>query len=378
MSSSFDYQTQQHAVRQLGACLKGGTIVETPFDLPVDLEQQGDLDQTDDAAKFSSADPALVACEELPSGKKDISDIQFKQRLEFFLDGSLRTKFICEYIHGATSFPILATDLLCAVVNKRGRSLRPHHVEKRIAFIFPEKAQFPAKELVEDLEQLNKRWIKERVPLRTAFLSEREFPDTRNSMLGKARECMHRLEHRVAAQRLELGDKWLVMDGSIRKEEFLQLENTIGVAKSFSPKPIFDLGGNERRLSIASYLSRIGVGERSAVFTKDRDVAFWYVRLRNFPPMEPLGGIVKIDFSLKQHQLSGDRMLPEQVLQLIEELSAEIYANRTPSIYPYPRWPSFLYPIRLAEQMMRSNYTNVDVIGLYGKQLKQGIMRGVD
>ncbi len=111
--------------------------------------------------------------------------------------------------------------------------------------------------------------------------------------------------------------------------------------------------------------------QRSAVFTKDRKVAFCYVRLRNYPPMEPLGGIVKIDFSLHE------RKLTEETLQLIDELSAEIYAHRTPSIYPYPRWPSFLYPIRMAEQIMRGAYTNSDVLGYYAKQLKGTIAGGL-
>lgn len=63
----------------------------------------------------------------------------------------------------------------------------------------------------------------------------REIRDVRYSMLGKARNIMHSLEHEVA-ESLHRGDNWLVMDGAIRKEEFLKLDNTIGLAKSFSRK----------------------------------------------------------------------------------------------------------------------------------------------
>ena len=58
-------------------------------------------------------------------------------------------------------------------------------------------------------------------------------------MLGKARGLMHELEHETA-NNLNRGQDWLVMDGAIRGSiEFLSLENTIGLAKSFSRIPLF-------------------------------------------------------------------------------------------------------------------------------------------
>jgi hypothetical protein len=378
MSLPPNYQDQTKAVWQLGEYLQGGTLIENPFDAPVETELQGDPDQGDDDAQFLGAEQSVTALEALPAGKKDVSEVKFEPRLNFFLDGSLRAKFLGEYVHGHNSFPILITEVLCAVVSKQGRALEPHHIEKQIIFIFPGASAFPSVETAKQLAALNEEWKAANALFRIAFLlrDPAKIHDVRYSMLGKARDCMHSLEHDVAAHKLEREEGWLVMDGAIRKEEFLPLENTIGLAKSFSRKPFFDLGDDERRLSITSYLARIGVGERSAVFAKDQNVAFWYVRLRNFPPMEPLGGLVKVDFSLQKQKLSKERTLPEEMLQLVDELSAEIYANRTPSIYPYPRWPSFLYPVRIAEQMMRSRYTNADVLGHYAKQLKRAIGGG--
>ncbi|MGZ4864493.1 MAG: hypothetical protein ACXV5H_06585 [Halobacteriota archaeon] len=374
MQARLSFKEQQDAIKDLGACLKGGLLIENPFDMPMEMEQQGDIDKSVDDATFFGIEPS-VACEKLPGAKKDISAIDFQQRLRFFLDGSLRTKFIGEYVHGATSFPILTTDILSAVIDKQGRSLLPYHIEKRVVFIFPQESELPSTEIIEQLKQLNGRWIADGINFRVAFLlaDEARGGDTRHSMQGKARACMHSLEHFVAVNKIERGGDWLVMDGAIRKAEFLRLENTIGVAKSFSLNPRFDLGGNEETLSITSYLSRIGVGYRSAVFVKDRDVAFWYIRLRNFPPMEPLGGIIKVDFNLRGQAISKEGLLSEQTVRLVDEISAELFANRTPSIYPYPRWPSFLYPIRITEQMMRSNYSNINVLGYYARQLKQAI-----
>lgn len=121
---------------------------------------------------------------------------------------------------------------------------------------------------------------------------------------------------------------------------------------------------------ITTYLSRIREGERSEVFKKEK-VGFWYVRLRTYPPMEPLGGLVKIDFRLDKEELS-----PE-IIKLIDEISAEVYALRSPSVYPHPRWPSFVYPIRLAEEIMRSMYINKEIIGYYGRELR-GIIGGAN
>ncbi|MEM4523149.1 MAG: hypothetical protein QW738_08070, partial [Nitrososphaeria archaeon] len=99
-------------------------------------------------------------------------------------------------------------------------------------------------------------------------------------------------------------------------------------------------------------------------------VAFWYLRIRTYPPMEPLGGLVKIDFKMEETQLSSD------LINLIDQISAEIYSFRSPSVYPHPRWPSFIYPIRLAEEIMASTYLNKEIIGYFSNILKK-VIKGV-
>jgi len=345
-----------------------GEFIESPFDVPIEEERRGDPDQRDDDHNFPMGENLCISLEpDLVDGKKDVKSIKYKPRLIYFLDGSLRTKYLGEYIEGDRSFPILASEVSCAVVRKNNRFLEPYRIEKRLAFIFPHKdTGLISDTTYEKLEELDRLWRKEDTLLRIEFLKRRaqEIRDVRYSMQGKARDIMHSLEHEVA-QSLVRGDDWLVMDGAIRKEEFLKLENTIGLAKSFSRKPTFDLGGG-KPLMITSYLSRARDGERSAVFKKEHEkVAFWYVRLRTYPPMEPLGGLVKVDFRLDEDELSDD------MINLIDEISAEIYAFRSPSVYPHPRWPSFIYPIRLTEEMMKSTYINKEMIGYYGHELKR-------
>jgi len=370
-----DYQTQIKQIRRLGECLCGGEFIESPFDEPVEEERRGDPDQRDDDQRFPADVNTCTTLElELTEGKQDISSVEYEPRLIYFLDGSLRTKYLGEYIHQERAFPILATEVSCAVVRRNERLLEPIRTEKRLAFIFPHRdTGLVSDTLYERLLALNEFWKQQNSLLRIEFLARnaQETRDVRYSMLGRARYTMRTLEHEVA-QSLTRDDDWLVMDGAIRIGEFLNLDNTIGLAKSFSRKPTFDLGdGNP--LMITTYLTRVRDGERSAVFKRENeDVAFWYVRLRTYPPMEPLGGLVKVDFHLEEDELSQDQ------IQLINEISAELYAFRSPSLYPLPRWPSLIYPIRLTELMMRSTLINTEMLGCYGRELRQTIHGGND
>jgi len=374
MSSFSAYKKQMEQVRKLGECLEGGEFIESPFDLPVEEESRGDPDQRDDDQNFSKERNLCLSLEpDLTGAKYDIKSVEYPPRLLYFLDGSLRTKYLGEYLEGQRCFPILSSEVSCAVVKKVGGSLEKHRIAKKLSFIFPHKdSGLISDTKFEKMRELDNLWGNDSF-LRIEFLlkTDLEASDVRTSMLAKARDIMHNLEHKVA-ENLDRGEDWLVMDGAIRKGEFLRLENVIGLAKSFSRKPIFDLGDG-KPLMIATYLSRVREGERSAVFKKEsgENVAFWYVRIRTYPPMEPLGGLVKVDLKLAEDELSND------MIQKINEISAEIYAFRSPSIYPYPRWPSFIYPIRLCEMIIRSTYMNNEIKGYFGRELKKAIGREV-
>lgn len=103
---------------------------------------------------------------------------------------------------------------------------------------------------------------------------------------------------------------------------------------------------------ITTYLSRVRDGERSLVFKKEGEkVAFWHIRLRTYPPMEPLGGLVKVDFALEEDSLSSYNK------RIIDEVSAEIFALPSPSALTWipinvrlpPRYHSAEVPGRISE-----------------------------
>lgn len=76
---------------------------------------------------------------------------------------------------------------------------------------------------------------------------------------------------------------------------------------------------------------------------------------------------MKIDFSMEKD------FIDEEKSKLIDSISAEIYSMKLPSVYPWPRWPSYIYPIRLSEQFMRSSFLNKEYLSYIGRVIKNAI-----
>jgi len=191
----------------------------------------------------------------------------------------------------------------------------------------------------------------------------KEGVDLRTSLLGKARDEMHTVEHELAHKIQRNDGEWLVLDGTIRKHEFLGLEQTIGLAKSFSRNPIFRT--SERGLiDVVALVSELGEGERTPVFKHEvgtdsepgesdrvmKEVAFWYTRLRSGKGLEgPLQGVVKIDLHLEK-----DRLDPSDV-ELVNTITRALAAERYVSPYPTPRWHAHIYPIFTTENYIKAS-----------------------
>lgn len=361
---------------KIGECLKHGELIETPFEEPFEEEKRGDLDQVDDNVNFGENNNYCVCIEKnIADNKKEIVDkISEQTKFKFFLDGSLRTKYLGEFVEGDSNFPILISEVCSAVVKIKNCRICLNSLKKKIYFVFPHKdSGFIGDTTFEKLEKVQDDLEKEKNIIQIRFLKKSEVKkDLRYSMQGKARDLMHSVEQEVAEEIKREENDWLIMDGAIRKSEFLKLKNAIGLAKSFSRMPLFTLPNNRRPMTITSYLKDVREGQRSVVFVKENDlgknekVAFWYVRLRTYPPMEPLGGLVKIDICLKEDKIDSD---------FVDALSSEIYFLRCPSVYPYPRWPSYIYPIRISEIYMSSLFTNTQLLGIYGKVIKNVIRK---
>lgn len=372
--SVFSFKTEKNKWKSVGGCLKGGDLVLSPFEQPIEEERRGDPDQADDDQNFLTDKNLCITLEKgLPDHKKRISDVSFIRRFKFFLDGSIRTKYVGEYVDGSVSFPLIVSEVASAVIEVDSSKPKPAAFMKYIYFVFPHKDTNAISDRVyEKLVDLQKGFEKERSNTQIDFMKKKEITrDLRSSLLGTVRNIMHRLEHETAVKLQRGPSDWLIMDGALRKEEFMALKNTIGLAKSFSRKPFFRIAS--KTLTLPAYMKNIREGERSAVFRKEtpttaeKELVFWYERIRTFPPMEPLGGIVKIDMKLPEDELE------KTDTKLIDEISAEIYSLRLPSTYPMPRWPSSVYPITICEEFMSASFLSRYCLSQIGYELKNAI-----
>jgi len=371
--SIFSLTLEKERWKEIGDCLKGGELILSPFEQPIEEERRGDPDQADDDLNFSKEDLCIPLEPDLPNYKKKITDVQFTRKFRFFLDGSIRTKYVGEYVDEPISFPLIVSEIAAVVIEVLNSKAKPASFKKHLYFVFPHKNTNTISDGTYDkLVNLQKQLKNQGSNTQIDFMKKKQVTrDLRSSLLGKVRSIMHNLEHEIAQGLSREPSDWLIMDGAIRKGEFMKLSNTIGLAKSFSRKPLFRIGS--RTLTLPAYLKRIGEGERSVIFKKasqqtgQEGLVFWYQRIRTFPPMEPLGGVVKIDMNLP------DGELDENSVKLIDQLASEVYSLRTPSTYPRPRWPSFIYPIKICEEYMGASFLSRYCLSQIGHDLKNSL-----
>lgn len=288
-----------------------------------------------------------------------------KHIFRFFLDGSLKTYYLGEYIIPAFSFPFMAGEIaaVCLFRNDNGTLLIPSYgFKRRICLLFPNESLLPDSlrwELGEITKNL-KSYGGSKVEI--LYTEETESLEWRSSLRAKGISEMHETEVQLAKfVRENLSDNWLIIDGAIRKKTFLDLENVIGLAKSFSRLPTFEI---EKRISldIVSLLARLKEGERTIIFKQKttevdaesaikKALCFWYLRLRTGEWLEnPLQGVVKVEMKIEQ-DLAGP-----QTIEIVNEVSKALMAERNVSPYPTPRWHAHIYPIYVAENYIKSNF----------------------
>jgi hypothetical protein len=158
-------------------------------------------------------------------------------------------------------------------------------------------------------------------------------------------------------------DNWLILDGAVKLDEFINTPNMIGVAKNFRKDPQFYFGHSRRvHKDVTSILASLPYAHRTAVFSSHGGkVAFWYVRLRRQGEVDyPLMGVVKIELP----RPDGEPVDAD----LANLLSRTLVAER--DVTPHGRdnrWHCHLYPIFQAEQTIKSNF--------YSKQVLMGFIQ---
>ncbi len=288
-----------------------------------------------------------------------------KHLYRYFIDGSLRTYYLATGIEGNRSFPIELAQIGAAVMT-RGDSgkVRPLGVKHRMLLLLPRGPLGASDSLWTLLQKLNAPDGFFEVRDTTEETVNTPVEATPESMRvragGIARNRMHKLEIEMidVTDGVRDDDRWLILDGAVKLDEFIKTPHMIGVAKNFRKDPVFTFGKKtSQRLDVAKLLAGLPYASRTAAFrTHGGKVAFWYVRLRKQGDVDyPLMGVVKVELP----RPDGNPVEGE----LADLISRTLIAERNVTCYGSDRrWHCHLYPIFLAEQAIKNRFYSRDVL----------------
>lgn len=279
----------------------------------------------------------------------------------YFLDGSRRSHFIGTALERERSTPVQLAQIGAAIVRRLDDgTVRTQKCERKLMLLV-------AKDQISDAawQQLK---AQESTALRVENISAedeltgppRDREDLRNRASAKASWFMHRLEVDYANALAHTDeDDWLIIDGSINFTIPITRANTIGVAKSFSKRPVFTIGRGARaeRVPLYSLLTGLPTAHRTCAFAASNgQLGFWYLRLREQGEVEyPLMGVIKVEI----RNPSGEAIPSEKIDLISRALVAERHVTCHGSDQ---RWHVHLYPIYLAEQLIKTQFLSQEII----------------
>jgi hypothetical protein len=132
--------------------------------------------------------------------------------------------------------------------------------------------------------------------------------DPRNRAGGVARNRMHKLEIELidSTDGLRSEGSWMIIDGAVKLDEFVNKPFLVGVAKSFSKQPEFHFSSSVRRrnIDVTALLEGLEFAHRTPAFASyGSKVAFWYLRLWPYKHLDyPLMGVVKVELPTPDQQ----------------------------------------------------------------------------
>jgi hypothetical protein len=293
-----------------------------------------------------------------------------KHLYRFFIDGSLRTYYLATGIEGNRSFPIELAQIGAAVMKRDEQGkVHPLGIKNRILLLAP-KGQFGISDSVwMELVKLNSAdgffQVIDTTERTANTPQEPNIENLRTRAGGIARNRMHKLEIEMInlTDGYRDSDRWLILDGAVKLDEFIKTPCMIGVAKNFRKDPQFNFGKKPgQRKDITQIIAGLPYAHRTAVFsTHNSQVAFWYVRLREQGEVDyPLMGVVKVELPCPNRTPIDS--------ELADLISSTLVAER--NVTPYgrdSRWHCHLYPIFQAEQAIKNQF--------YSQQVLMGVVR---
>lgn len=287
-----------------------------------------------------------------------------KHLFRFFVDGSLRTYHLGTAVEGSRPFPVLLAQIGAAVVGRRDDgTVRAIGSAHRLLLLVPHGGRGISDTAWGQLSRLSTPdgFFEVIDTTETDILSgDAQAPNLADKAGGKARHRMHRLEIDIIATTDDQRNDgtWLILDGAVKLDEFINAPHLIGVAKSFRKDPTFSFGRKRsERLDVTSILAGLPYEHRTVVFSShDAQVGFWYLRLREQKDLDyPLMGVVKVELPTPDR-----KPVPGELADL---LSRALVAER--NVTPHGldrRWHCHLYPIYMAEQAIKNGFYSQEVL----------------
>ena len=285
----------------------------------------------------------------------------------FFIDGSIRTYFLGTGLEGTRSFPIELAQIGSAVIRREDDGeLRVLAHKHRIILLLPKQNQGISDTVWEQIQKIEKPDYLEVIDFTLPDRLADTKKDPRDKAGAKARSLMHKLEIELikSTDAFRNENTWLILDGAVKFVEediWNSWEHNpylIGVAKSFRKDPMFQFGRRaSQRKDITSILAGLPHAHRTVAFSAyEGQVAFWYVRLREQRELDyPLMGVVKVELPCPDK-----KPVPSELADLI---SSVLVAER--NVTPYGldrRWHCSLYPIHIAEEVIKNRFFSREVL----------------
>ena len=294
---------------------------------------------------------------QLPSGTPNI-------QISHFVDGSPRTVHT-GFLLGKSgiSYPIALSHVAASsVAFVRGRWCQTGFLDRHLILVAYKKMGI-------NLEVSGKWELED--PTDRITNREVDVTDTaemRSAAVRRARRKMALTEKDlVSALAKKFPQEWIAIDGSLFTVDGMYSDlkdfKIIGISKSFEHNPIVlnQESESERIGYLVELLTTLPVGSRSQVFrlTPDRNIQsrytyMWFIRI-HAARQSPVSGIVKVELPPSERYL--DDVLREQTVNAI---SHTIFRLRTPYLYDNRRGESFLYPIYVAESLVKSKLNSIE------------------
>jgi hypothetical protein len=300
----------------------------------------------------------------LPGGEVDKTSEDTSIHLRHFVDGSPRTVNVGFLLGQKGIFcPVALSHVgAAAVAFENGRWRETGFAEKHLILVSTDVA------LGIKVELSTGKWELED-PLSDMGGRRVNLTDTAEMRAAAVRRARRRMKNceKDLVKRLsnDYPEDWIVVDGTLFDVEGysdLKEIHVVGISKSFTLDPRVSKEGKQERIEyLVELLRKLKEGQRSPVYKLipdsnhlDRYTYMWFIRIHS-PRQSPVSGIVKVELPPSERYL--DR---KELEKTVDGLSHSIFRMRNPYLYDNRRGESFLYPIYVAEMLVKSKLSSVE------------------